>query len=140
MSVAGDGLAKDVSELLGERLHSFEALETLLQLQADARDWSLAEMAERLKVEPETASTALEELVAASLASSTGEGQRQRWRYSPPSATVAAAVSALVETYESSRLEVIRALTENAFDRIRSSALATFSDSFRLGPPRRKDG
>jgi hypothetical protein len=76
--------------------------------------------------------------VRASLAATTGEGRARRWRYSAGEARLVAAVEALALAYESSRLEVMHVMTQNAFRRIRTSAVATFAEAFRLGG--RKNG
>ena len=125
-------------DLLSERMHSLEALETLLRLHSDARDWTAIEMGERLNVEPDVAATAMDELVHASLAAATGQGHARRWRYSPGESRLSAAVDGLAQAYDSSRLEVMHAMTENAFERIRTDALATFTDASKFRG--RKDG
>jgi hypothetical protein len=58
-------------------------------------------------------------------------------RYAPMDAPTAAAVHSLLLAFRTSRLDLMRRMTENAMERIRSSAATAFADAFRFGKGRR---
>lgn len=125
-----DELPDDVVDLLHDRLHSFEAVETLLVLHEDPRTWRVTEIVDRLNVDRDVVRAALDELGRGGFVAAEPDG---RFRYAPTDAATAAAVANLVRVYATARLEVMRRMTANAMERIRSSAATTFADAFRLG-------
>ncbi|MFO0611868.1 MAG: hypothetical protein U0414_04720 [Polyangiaceae bacterium] len=129
-------LTHDVVELLRERLHGFEAVEVLLVLHADPRTWRVTEIGDRLSADRDVVRAALEELRRGGFVVQEPDG---RWRYAPTDAATAAAVTNLVRVYATARFEVLRQMSENALERIRSSAATAFADAFRFGKGR-KDG
>jgi hypothetical protein len=130
--VSEGGLGADVLALLRERVRGFEALEILLKLYADRREWSANEIDELLGIDRDLARDELDALASAGLLAARGSGRDRRWRFAPEDAAVESAAVALVEAYGTSRLEVMHRMTENALERIRSSAVMTFADAFKL--------
>lgn len=129
-----DDLPQDVVELLRERLHSFEALEVLIALQSDPRTWRVREIADRLGVDREIIRSALDELRRGGFVVTEPD---ESWRYAPTDAPTAAAIHRLLLAYRTSRLDLMRRMTENAMERIRSSAATAFADAFRFGKGKR---
>lgn len=127
-------LPNEVAALIDERLHSFEALETLIVLRAEPRTWRPSELTQRLGLERDLVSSAVEELVRGGFVVQDADGC---WRYAPTDAPTAAAVNALVREYPTARLEILRRLNDNAMERIRSSAATAFADAFRVRRGRR---
>ncbi|MFO0612497.1 MAG: hypothetical protein U0414_07920 [Polyangiaceae bacterium] len=122
-----DGLPKDVVSLLRDRLHGLEALDALRCLHGEARVFAVAEIAERIDRERDVARGALEELAEAELVVREGK----HFRYAPRDAATRATVDRLMEVYVSARIEVMRLMTENALERLRSSAVLAFPHAFR---------
>jgi len=134
--VTTDELPEDVVELLRERLRSFEAVEALLLLHAKPEALRVRELSDRLSVDREVVRAALEELSRGGFVEQEPAGL---WRYAPADAATGAAVDNLAGVYGTARLVVMRRMTENSLERIRSSAATAFADAFRLGRGR-KDG
>lgn len=131
-----DALPPEVVAILRERFHTLEAVEALVALHAAPRPWPVSEVAATLGVEREVARSALEELAGGRFVV---PDAAMAFRYAPKDAATAAAATALVRTYRTARLDVMRQMTENAMERIRSSAATAFADAFRFGKGR-KDG
>lgn len=116
-------------ELLRERLRGFDAVAVLLVLHRDRRTWPLPEIADRLCLDRDVIRAALEELRSGGFVD---DGPDGRWFYAPAETSTDAAVTSLVRAHASAREEVMRRLSENAMERIRSSAAAAFADGFRF--------
>jgi hypothetical protein len=129
-NVTTDGLPDDVSSLLRDRLRGLEALETLRCLHAERRAWGVAEVARCIGGDPGAARAALDELRDGGLAAEDVAGQ---FSYAPGDVDTSATVDRLLDAYARARLEVMRALTDNALGRLRSSA----ARAFRFGKSRR---
>ena len=132
-----EAIPAEVLALLRERLHTLEAVEALVVLHDAPRPCSTAEIAERVAIDPAIARSALDELAQGGFVvteASTG------FRYAPVDPATAAATRALVHAYRTAPLDVMRRMTENAMERIRSSARAAFADAFRLGKGRKDEG
>jgi hypothetical protein len=120
----------DVRALLVERIHSFEQLEALLLLRREPRQsWDAHSVSVALKMTVEASIEALDQLRASRLVAEQPGPQRQ-FRYSPGERALDVTVGRLVVVYDEARLEIIRLMNRNAVDRLRSSAIRTFADSF----------
>ena len=125
-------LDAEVQRLLFEHVASYEQLEALLLLRADpARASGTRELAERLRIDESSVMAALEELTAHHLLQRTG-GTPALYRYAPADARLGIIVERLALLYDAQRLEVIRQMSANAIERLRSSAARTFADAFLL--------
>jgi hypothetical protein len=128
----GTELDAKVGRLLFEQIASYEELEALLLLHKDAAcTWTVDEVAERLRIDAARAATALAALRAQRLLEQ-HSGPAVRYRYSTPDAGLADAVDRLARLYDEQRLEIIRQMSANAIERLRSSAARTFADAFLL--------
>jgi hypothetical protein len=123
----------DVRVLLFEHIHTFEQIETLLLLRNDpTRSWTASSLSERLKISQENAGETLEHLGRTSLVVVTGQAASAQFRYSPSNRALDETTTRLASAYEDARLEILRLMSSNAVERLRSSALRVFADSFVL--------
>jgi DNA-binding IclR family transcriptional regulator len=125
-----DSLPHDVLALIDERVHGFEALEVLIRMNADEREWRLDEISEKLGLDRDLARMAIDELIRSELVTRDGNGN---YRYAPCSEPLRDAVRHLAESYSTARLDVMRVMAEKAVERLRSSAGRAFADAFTFG-------
>ncbi|HEX5726287.1 MAG TPA: hypothetical protein VFX98_12520 [Longimicrobiaceae bacterium] len=125
-----DADLKTAQGFLSEFIGSAEQLEVLLLLHSEPdRDFTAAEVSQRVYTVPAAALLRLEELVAAGLASS-DRAPDPRYRFAPASAALAARVEALAAAYRDDRVAVVRLIYATPQDPVRSLA-----DAFRLRRP-----
>lgn len=128
-----DDIPQDVQVLLSQDIQTFEQLEALLLLRTDPTTvWGVAEVGARLNVSDEIALEALESLATTGLVEATGSKASRGFRYSPANRTLDDITARLASAYEQSRFEVLRLMSRNAVDRLRSSAIRTFANAFIL--------
>ena len=126
-------IAAEVRTLVAERLHGYEQLEALLFLHARPGEECPAEaVAAALRIPVEAAAGALEDLVAHGLAGAR-EASRPVYRFAPSTPELRAAVASLARAYADQRLAVIKLMSENAIERLRTEATRAFADSFLIG-------
>ncbi|HEU4455453.1 MAG TPA: hypothetical protein VFR81_20490 [Longimicrobium sp.] len=128
--MADDGDLKDVRKFIAEYLGSAEQLEVLLLLHAErGRDFTAAEVSERVYTVPAAALMRLDDLTSAGLLTS-DLASDPRYRYAPSSPGLAERVDALAEAYRADRVAVVRLIYEVPKDPVRSLA-----DAFRVRRP-----
>lgn len=126
-------ISEDAKALLRDHIESFEQLEILLLLHRRRSDTLDSDaVALDLKLDPDIVSESLVHLSRARLAVRV-EGRPRLFRYGPDRPGLDAAVSNLAESYDDNRLEVINLMNTNAIDRVRTSAMRAFANSFLLG-------
>lgn len=137
--MSGPVLTAAAQEVLRERIESFEELEILLLLRAErSRAWSVDEVAEWLRVTAGFAEPLVEKLRARDLiALRESEGAR-RYVYGARAPELDAAVAEIACAYETNRHEILRLMSANAIERVRTSAMRAFADAFLVG--RKKHG
>jgi hypothetical protein len=136
-------LDAEVCRLLFDHVTSYEQLEALLLLHARPAQWhSATQVAAALHIDAANAAAALMALARQRLlgAEAAGGAGGQRWLYAPADGRLATSVDKLAQAYGRQRLEVVKQMSANAIERVRSSAARTFADAFLLGGNRRKDG
>lgn len=131
-------IPENVRRLLNERVHGYAAIEALLLLSSDPeRVWTAPEIAAELKIANADADEALRALVLGELASETDEGEDSFiFRASVPG--LADAVNDLGLAYSQNRVQIMRLMSTNAIERVRTSAARAFADAFVFG--KKKDG
>lgn len=135
-----DELDADVRRLLFERVTSYEQLEALLLLHASpAQDWTARDVAAALRIDVGNATAALTALAAQRLLEPSSGQPPQRHRYAPADSALATCTDKLARAYAESRLEVVKQMSINAIERVRSSAARTFADAFLLGHKKPKE-
>ncbi len=126
-------IADDVRVLLFEHVHTFEQLETLLLLRKDpTRTWTAAAVSEALNIREDSAEEALVHLGRTDLVVVAGDPRSAQFRYSPSNRAMDETTSRLAQVYDDSRVEILRLMSSNAVERLRSSAIRRFADSFVL--------
>ena len=125
-------IPEDIRLLLRQHLPSHEQLEVLLLMHADqSREWSIEEIAEKLKISSILVEEAVQHLAAAQLI--------ERWK-SPsgalrcrgPLESCRKLIDRLAVVYEQNRLELVMQMSANAIERIRTGAVRAFADAFRI--------
>ncbi|HEY7930345.1 MAG TPA: hypothetical protein VID71_10045 [Steroidobacteraceae bacterium] len=125
-------LDAEVRQLLSEHVTGYEQLEALLLLHRDSRQSSTGEqLGAELRIDAGSMATALAELAEHGLLERR-TGPPPSYRYAPVQTALAAAVDRLAQLYTEQRLEIIRQMSANAIERLRSSAARSFSEAFLL--------
>ncbi len=125
-------LPDEVRALLRERIESYEALEILIALERVRGIGKTAgELSAGLHVTPALVDRAVRNLEAAGLVERRSAVQPQYF-YAPPSAELDCAVRALARAYAEQPIPVIKLMSENAIQRMRTGAARAFADAFIL--------
>ena len=131
-------IPEPVRDLVRERVHAIEQIEILLRLREQApASLRIDALASALRVPEGLVEPALAHLVTHELVAAAPEPRA--FRYAPASAELDAAVSALAACYVDSRVELLRLISSNAVERLRSGSLKIFAEAFRLRR-KKKDG
>ena len=126
-------ISENAKALLRDHIESFEQLEILLLLHRRAGDTLDSDsIAVELKLDFDTVTEALGHLCRGRLVVRV-EGEARVFRYGPDRPGMDAAVSNLAESYDENRLDVINLMNTNAIERVRTSAMRAFANSFLLG-------
>jgi hypothetical protein len=132
---------KGVRDFLREHVESYEHIEILLLCQAHPeKSWSSNSVAAELRVPVTIAEEALRFLCREALLSVEVGTRTLRFKYAPRSPELAEQVTGLLRAYSEQRVEIMTLMTTNAVERLRTSALRKFSDSFLLGRKKKDDG
>jgi hypothetical protein len=128
---------ESVRTFLRDHVEAYEHLEVLLLMSRDGhRTWTPAEVAAVLNLPVPIVSATLDHLRAHHVLETVAEAA-DTFRYRPESPDAAECVAALHRAYESDRLSIVKVMSANALERLRTSTIRTFADAFRLR--RRKD-
>jgi class 3 adenylate cyclase len=139
--MAADDIPGDVERLLFEALESYEQLEALLLLVEEPHLRRGADdVAAKLGMPEEAAREALDHLRERGLAVASATGDRVLYGYGAPSPDRDAAIRALARIYRERPAEIAKRMTANAIERLRTSAIRTFSDAFLLRGSKKDDG
>lgn len=132
-----DSAPPSLAHFLAERVTTYEELELLLLLLREATPMTTAQLAERLGLPEASAEAAAEALCARGLIQLLGTPSDARYAYSPQN-PFHEDVQRLAEAYRSERMSIVEIMAKNAMSRIRTAALRTFAEAFRIRG--RKDG
>jgi DNA-binding MarR family transcriptional regulator len=117
---------------LRDHVSSFEELEVLLFFVRGPRHaCSLADLGEALSLSKELLKMALAQLMAAGLPISSADGSSESYRYTPD-AQSEQILESLRDAYDEQRLTILRIMSSNAMERVRSTAARRLADAFRL--------
>ena len=130
-------LPEDVRILLHEHIETYEQLEVLLLLRRERYEaWTPEALAARLHVAEALVQPALSTLKAAGLVTTDGTsdsaGHPRRYAYRPASSGLDATVGILDREYAERPISIIRLMSANSIERVRTAALHTFADAFIL--------
>jgi hypothetical protein len=127
-----------VSELLKDRVDSFEKLELVIALHdAKRTTLSVEELSRRLTLTRETIRRLAIELRSASLVALNASGDVQLL---PPTSGEDTAVADLVRLYREDRFTLVAAIGEIAVSRLRGMTARAFADAFVIRRKPKKDG
>jgi DNA-binding IclR family transcriptional regulator len=126
-----------LQQFLFERIATYEELEILLLLlRREGLALSLADVAKELGASNDDCRTALQNLERQGLLARAEEPPR--FRYAPSDAVLAQRVAELATAYRDQRILIIQMMNRNAVARVKTAAIRTFADAFRLRGPNKK--
>lgn len=131
---APDRVPDDVRALLSERIESYEELEILLALErARGSGKTPEELSTTLRVGASLVDPALRALELHGLIAHRSAPEREaRYLYEPATPALDGAVRALAKVYREQPIPIIRLMSENAIQRVRTGAVRAFADAFIL--------
>jgi hypothetical protein len=128
-----DGLGERALALLQSGVESYEQLLILLHTHGShPREWSAEDLSTHLNMSPAIIQHALQRLEAGHLLGRRSMHGADRYAYSPSNAALEQAVADLARVYGQNPLLIIRVMSNNAIQRVRTAALRTFADAFLL--------
>ena len=126
-------LPLDVALLLRDHIESYEQLELLLLLRAErGHSWTEEALNTRLGISAWLISDAFTKLQSAGFVDVHVEGIEKQYAYRLQSESVEATISQLAQAYREHPMPVIKLMSANAIERVRTAALSTFADAFIL--------
>jgi hypothetical protein len=128
----------ELEQFLLDNIESYEELEVILYLCDHDQALDAETLARELRIPVEGTQSALETLRQRGLVRCT-TGSGGSFRYVPRSSAADDLVKTLLAEYQRDRVHVVGLMTKSAMARLRSAALKTFADCFRLGRSK-KDG
>lgn len=121
-----------------DHIESYEQLELLLLLrnEPDAY-WTEEALSVRLSIPSSLVSPALEELQTAGFILGNRQGSDKRYRDVAQRESLEATIGRLADKYREQPMPIIKVMSANAIDRVRTAALRTFASccSLRLPTP-----
>ena len=125
-----------VAEFLRDQIQTYEQLEIVVRIGRDpAAEHVISSLINDLKMDSRAGAAIVDQLSGAGLLTIIHDAAGDRVRCQGSAATP---IARLAEIYESDRIELMSQMTQNALERVRTSALRTFSSAFVLG--RKRDG
>jgi hypothetical protein len=134
-----DDITEDVRAFLSEHIQSYEQLEILLLLRNETMDWTPQRLSSHLKISPSLIEAALSELHSRGFVDSPRGASRVRYTGGSRAAGLEMTIARLATVYAARPIEIIRLMTSNAIERVRTAALRTFVDAFVLRKDKDKD-
>lgn len=126
-------LPPDVQELLRDYIESFEQLELLLLLRDEPGPcWTQDALSARLGVPGSLMFEALTGLQSGGFLGMDTESGQKKYRYRIQSDKREATIGRLNRFYKEQPMLVMKLMSANAIERVRTAALRTFSDAFIL--------
>lgn len=127
---------KSLKEMLFETVDGFEELEILIWFHRHGEGTAAdaMQLSRETTVSADVAETALAGLAARGILSNP-EGQRGQFTYTPD-AERRRAIDHVLSEYRENPLPVMKLMTANAIERVRTGAARVFADSFRLKGPK----
>jgi predicted transcriptional regulator len=123
----------DVQILLRDHIESYEQLELLLLIRADSGAcWTAETLSTRLHIPASLLQAALDGLESAGFLQVQQQSGAKRHAYLCQSDTVEATIDRLAAAYRENPIPIIKLMSANAIERLRTSALRTFADAFIL--------
>jgi hypothetical protein len=126
-------IAEDARLLLRAHIETYEQLLILgLVAHSPAAAWSPDALSARLKLAPSLVDAALAGLVAARLLEPRSGVSGTEFAFAAHDAGQAVAARHLANAYEERPVEVMKLMSANAIERVRTAAMRTFAEAFIL--------
>jgi hypothetical protein len=127
----------ELKQFLLDHVQDLADLEILAWFHRDSEGRSVAESAllEAMPFPPDTTTAALERLVLRGLVSRTAEDPSSL-RYAPPDAQFREMLRGAIDEYRANPVQFMALMTAISIERVRTAALTTFAECFRLGGPK----
>lgn len=130
---------EELGAFLRERVESFEQLEILLLLHREQNEsWTDATVAAELRLAQGLAADALDHLCRGNLLDVRVGKESLLFRYAAGTPDLMVAVDHLARAYRERRIDVLRLLSTQAVERVRTSAIRLFADAFLIGGSKTK--
>lgn len=133
-------IPEDIRLFLLEHVESYEQLDilALLRPQAD-RSFSCDDIAGATGMSLSAVETALDGLRQGGILSGSADRGGQRFRYTPSDPEIDGLVERLLRAYKENPLGIVKLMSANAIERVRTYAIRAFANSFVL-ERKKKDG
>lgn len=129
----GNPVPVDLKSLLHDRIETYEQLEILRLLHRNrVEKWTAHRIAEQLNLTATLVSSALDGLRANALVEARTVPNYCALAYALAPAPLGETLGRLVELYEQQPIEIIKLMSTNAIERVRTAALRAFADAFVL--------
>jgi hypothetical protein len=116
-----------VAAFLRSSIETYEELEALLLLSRTPEKWSTVALCKELRVSEAEVDAALEALVARGFVVKEADGSHSLFRADPELVDV---LEQLAAVYAENPIDVVKAMSANAIQRVRNAALQAFADAF----------
>jgi hypothetical protein len=121
---------------LFEYIADYEHLDVLTLLAREPeRVWSAPAVAQSLGLDLDVCRSALIHLSESGLLAT--RSGAEEFQFAPESETLARHVETLGRVYQEQRVEVVRMMSTNAVERVRTAAIRAFSGAFQLRGPKK---
>lgn len=125
-------IGENVQTLLRNQIESYEELELLIYLYRHPdEDHSIGSLMERLHLSGPAIHSALAALVSADLVVK-ASSEFPYYRFAPRTPALHRSVADLANAYSERLIEIVKLMSANAIERVRTKALRTFADAFIL--------
>jgi hypothetical protein len=125
--------SSDVQKLLRDHIESYEQLELLLIMRANrGLSWTEDTLSGRLRIGSSLVRGALEGLESAGFLAGRADRGEKHYVYVCQSDDVEATIGRLDAAYREYPIPIIKLMSANAIERLRTAALRTFTDAFIL--------
>ena len=126
-------LPEDIATFLHDHIESYEQLELLLLLRNEQQvSWTEEGLSRRLRIPASLIGAALAHLEHAGYVSITTPDAEKRYSYLAQNDELEATMARLAQTYREQPMPIIKLMSANAIERVRTAALRTFADAFIL--------
>lgn len=122
-----------VQRLLRDHIESYEQLELLLLLRAEPdHPWTVDALSARLRIPASLVLLALDALQTAGFVNARPFGAEKQYACVAQTDYVEATLARLVQAYREHPIPILKQMSANAIERVRTAALRTFADAFIL--------
>lgn len=133
-------IPEDIRLFLMEHVESYEQLDILALLRPQPeRSFSCDDVAAATNISLAAAETALDGLQQSGILSGSADRGGPRFRYTPSDPGVDGLVERLLRAYKENPLGIVKLMSANAIERVRTYAIRAFANSFVL-ERKKKDG